>query len=228
MKINTALIMCAGFGKRLYPITQKTPKPLLKIKNLSLLDRCIKLIVELKIKKILINSFHLRDKLRDFVNKHNYDLEIRVIDDGPNILNTGGGILNLMNQSDDQDFLIFNPDTIWDKKYKEEIEQMTDLYFKKRLKSMLMLVSNLLSFDERLKGDFGFEKNLINNNKKDYIYTGCQILNKSILDNVELVNFPIIKIWLDLINQKKLYGFESKLKFYHVTDLNLFKKLQDL
>ena len=57
MKIDTALILGAGFGKRLNPITLHTPKPLLKIKNLTLLDHCINLIEILKIKKILINSF---------------------------------------------------------------------------------------------------------------------------------------------------------------------------
>ena len=59
MKINTALILCAGFGKRLNPITINTPKPLLIIKNLTLLDHCINLIVKLNIKKVLINSFYL-------------------------------------------------------------------------------------------------------------------------------------------------------------------------
>ena len=57
MKINTALILCAGFGKRLNPITLNTPKPLLKINDLTMLDRCIKLIIDLDIKKILINTF---------------------------------------------------------------------------------------------------------------------------------------------------------------------------
>ena len=56
MKINTALILCAGFGKRLNPITIKTPKPLLIIKDLTLLDHCISLIVKLKVKKILSKS----------------------------------------------------------------------------------------------------------------------------------------------------------------------------
>ena len=54
MKINTALILCAGYGKRLNPITLKTPKPLLKIKNATLLDHCINLNVDLNLKKVLI------------------------------------------------------------------------------------------------------------------------------------------------------------------------------
>ena len=66
MKIDTALILCAGYGKRLNPITLETPKPLLKINNLTLLENCIQLIINLKIKKILINTFYLKSKFQDF------------------------------------------------------------------------------------------------------------------------------------------------------------------
>ena len=67
MKINTALILCAGFGKRLNPITIKIPKPLLIVKDLTLLDHCINLIVKLEVKKILINSFYLKEQINEFV-----------------------------------------------------------------------------------------------------------------------------------------------------------------
>jgi len=151
MRINTALILCAGFGKRLNPITLKTPKPLLKIKGATLLDHCINLIVDLNLKKVLINSFHLKEQIHKFVKNHNYNIEIKVIDDGDRILDTGGGVLNLINNSNDEDFLIFNPDTLWKKEYLKEISQMIDIYFNEKLKNILLLVNKDLSFDEKLK-----------------------------------------------------------------------------
>ncbi len=99
MKINTALILSAGFGERLNPITLKTPKPLLKIKNQTLLDHCINLIKNLNVKKILINSFYLKEQINQFVANYDYDIEI--IEDGNNILDTGGGILNLIKNSNE-------------------------------------------------------------------------------------------------------------------------------
>ena len=69
MKINTALILCAGFGKRLNPITLKTPKPLLELNNITVLETCIKLIESLGIKKIIINTFYLRDQISNFLSK---------------------------------------------------------------------------------------------------------------------------------------------------------------
>tara|TARA_Y100000741_G_scaffold172047_1_gene130319 strand:- start:405 stop:1091 length:687 start_codon:yes stop_codon:yes gene_type:complete len=228
MKIHTALILCAGFGKRLNPITVKTPKPLLIIKNLTLLDHCINLIVSLNIKKILINSFYLKEQINEFVKNHNYNIEIKVIEDWKNILDTGGGILNLIDKSDEENFLIFNPDTIWSNDYIIEINQMINLYFNQKLKNILLLVKKDLSFDKSLLGDFGLENNLINKIDKKYIYTGCQILNKAIFKNKKITNFSITKIWVDLIKEKHMNGFESTLKFYHVTNLDIFKKLKDL
>ena len=228
MKINTALILGAGFGKRLNPITLNTPKPLLKIRNLTLLDNCINLIETLNIKKILINTFYLKEQIHEFVKNHNYDLEIKVIDDGDHILDTGGGILNLIDKSDDENFLIFNPDTIWSSDYANEINYMINLYFNKKFKNLLLLVNEGLSFDKNLSSDFGLENNFINKNHKNLIYTGCQILNKSILKNEKISNFSITKIWSELIKNNQLNGFESKLKFYHATNLKVFKKLQDL
>ena len=72
------------------------------------------------------------------------------------------------------------------------------------------------------------KKNKINQKNKNFIYTGCQILNKSIFKSEKNDIFPINKIWFNLIKNKKLNGFESKLNFYHVTNLEIFKKLQDL
>jgi len=71
MQINTALILCAGFGKRLLPLTQSTPKPLLKIGQITLLERTIKLIEKLQIKKIKINTFYLSKEIKKFVDQSN-------------------------------------------------------------------------------------------------------------------------------------------------------------
>ena len=121
MKINTALILCAGFGKRLNPITLKIPKPLLKIRNLTLLEHCIKLIKLVGIKKILINSFYLKEQIYEFFKNHKFEIDIEVIEDGSDILDTGGGILNLISKSNEEEFLIFNPDTVWNRNYLSEI-----------------------------------------------------------------------------------------------------------
>ena len=73
------------------------------------------------------------------------------------------------------------------------------------------------------------ENNLLKKNEKnDYIYIGCQILNKSLFKEYKVSNFSISKIWNDLQKEDKLNGFQSNKKFYHLTNLDVFKKLKDL
>ena len=92
MKIKTALVLCAGFGKRLNPITLKTPTPLIKINNLTLLENTLNLLQKLGIESIKINTFHLGEQINNFVNSHHLKNKIQIISDGNQILDTGGGI----------------------------------------------------------------------------------------------------------------------------------------
>ena len=229
MKINTALILCAGFGKRLNPITLTKPKPLLEIKEVTMLEKSINLIEEMGIKKIFINTFYLKEHISSFIKNKNFNLDIHIVEDGESILDTGGGILNMASKSDEDDLMVFNPDTIWLSQYRDEIIKMEEIYFSKKLENILLLVNKNLSFDQSLAGDFNLSNNLISKKDNlDFIYIGCQILNKKILANQTISKFSILNIWKKLINEKKLYGFESKQKFYHLTDLNIFNKLKDL
>lgn len=228
MKINTALILCAGYGKRLNPITLDVPKPLLKINNVSVLDQCINLINKLGIENILLNTFYLKEQIINYLNNNHSNLNIKVIDDGKEILNTGGGILNMMSHSNDENFLIFNPDTVWNMDYLEEIKNMEKFFFSKNLDNLLLLVNKKLSFDKNLKGDFTLNDNKIYKEVDNhFIYTGCQILNKKLFKSFNIKNFSISKVWDDLIKLEKLNGIESQKNFYHLTNLEVFKKLQD-
>ena len=229
MKISTALILCAGLGKRLNPLTSTIPKPLLELNNVSMLENCINILIKLGIKKVLLNTFHLRDQIFEFIKKKKFPIDIQIIDDGKIILDTGGGILNMINNSLESDFLILNPDTLWKNEYVNEIEKMQSFYFSKKINSVLLIANKILSFDKDLKGDFDFKKNLlIKNDNKNFIYIGCQILNRSLFEKYKIKNFSVAKIWDELLDKNELYGFESFNNFYHLTNLETFKKLQDL
>ena len=229
MMINTALILCAGFGKRLSPLTLEVPKPLLKLREITMLESCINMIIKLEVKKIFINTFHLGEQISEFIKSKNFSIDIQIINDGKIILNTGGGILNMMNYSQDNDFIIFNPDTLWQDNYIDEINLMKNLYYSKKLDNILLLTNKDLSFDKNLKGDFDLKDNLLKkSDKNDLIYIGCQILNKSLFSKFKISSFPISEVWDNLLEKNRLNGFESSNKFYHLTNLEIFKKLKGL
>ncbi len=226
MNIDTALILCAGYGKRLNPLTLKIPKPLLKINNITLLENTIELIKNLEIKKIKINTFYLQEEIKKFIKEKNFEIEIEVISDGDEILDTGGGILNMIKSSNEQDFLVFNPDTIWNLNYLTLINQMKNFYFSKNKETILLVVEKNLSFDKNLKGDFTLSENLLKKNKENnYIFTGCQIINRKVFSSSINKNFSILEIWKSLIKDKKLYGFRSDNEFLHVTNLEVYNNL---
>ena len=228
MKINTALILCAGLGNRLNPLTLRTPKPLLELENISMLERCINLIIKLGIKKILLNTFHLQNQIIKFIKNKKFPIDIQIIEDGEKILDTGGGILNMIKNSNENDFIIFNPDTLWNEDYIIEINKMKDFYFSNNLDNILLLSEKKKSFDKNLRGNFNLKNNLIKKDENnEFIYIGCQILNRNLFKNYKVCNFSISEIWNELLKKNKFNGFESLNKFYHLTNLETFKRLKD-
>ena len=226
MKINTALVLCAGYGKRLNPLTLKNPKPLLKLNDLTLLESTINLVKKLGISDIKLNTFYLKDQIRIFIEQKNFDVKIEIIEDGDKILDTGGGILNMTNSINEEDFLVFNPDTVWSIDYLNCIKEMENFYFSKKIQNILIVVNKDLSFDKNLKGDFDLFDNQLSKKKlNQYIFTGCQIISKELFASIKNKSFSILQIWNDLIKENKLYGYESKNKFYHITDLEIYNNL---
>ena len=225
-KINTAVVLCAGFGKRLSPLTDKIPKPLLKINNITLLENTLNLIKTLGIEKVLLNTFYLKNYIEDFINNKKFDLNIKIIEEKEIILDTGGGTLNLIKNTEENDFISFNPDTFWSKKNSNEILSMESLYLSKSIKNILMVVNKNKSFDKKLKGDFLLNSNkLLKSDQNEYIYTGCQIFNRSIFSGISEKVFSMSNIWNNLEKKNELYGYESKVNFNQVTNIHIYEEL---
>ena len=225
-KIKTALVLCAGYGKRLNPLTLKNPKPLLKLNDLTLLENTVNLIKKLGISDIKLNTFYLKDQIKTFIEKRNFDVNIEIIEDGNEILDTGGGVYKMINSSNEDNFLVFNPDTLWNIDYLHCIKEMENFYFSKKIQNILMVVNKDLSFDKNLIGDFNLYNNQLSKKKlNQYIFTGCQIISKKVFTSIKNKSFSILQIWNSLIEENQLYGYESKNKFYHITDLEIYNKL---
>jgi len=89
-----------------------------------------------------------------------------------------------------------------------------------------LVVEKSKSFDERMKGDFSNENRILSKSgKKNYIFTGCQILNRKIFENYKIRNFAINEIWEKMIFNKELYGYQSEEKFIHLADIEIYQKL---
>ena len=227
--IKKAMILAAGFGKRLNPLTDTCPKPLLKIGNETLLSNTIKFLEKIKIDHVVINVHHLGDQIVNYIKKRKFNLSITIIKEENNILDTGGGVKNVINHFSSEDFLIINPDTIWNTKYINEVNQMYKVFSLNKKNNCTMLVVNKSkSYDKDFKGDFSLKNSLIHRNEKNelkYVYTGIQIINPEVFISLEEGSFSMNRVWNKLIENSELFGLESQNEFFHVSTLDIYNSL---
>jgi len=226
--IKHGMILAAGLGKRMQPLTLKTPKPLLEINNVSLLERAINLLIKSGVKEISINVHHLPEQIEKFIREKKFKVQVNISKEIDALLDTGGGILEATKHFDDNSFYVINPDTLWSDRYIEEVKRLEDSYSKNK-KPTLLLVNKKLSFDGSFKGDFNLTNNQISRDEKnEFIFTGLQIMNRSFLTSENSKVFSMNKIWNDLIANKELYGIESNLKFYHLNTHEMYLKISNI
>ena len=227
--IKKAMILAAGFGKRIHPLTLKSPKPLLKIGDETLLSNTLKFLELFGIKQVVINVHYLGEQIVNYINKNKFNLTISMVKEKDKILDSGGGVLNAIGYFLSDPFLIINPDTIWNSYYLKELKLMEKSFFEnKKNKCFLLVVNKEKSFDQSFKGDFNLKNNLINRKHSDnlkYIYTGLQIIKPKVFSGYDAKVFSINKIWDKLIERNELHGMESNIDFLHVSTLNIYKNL---
>ncbi len=112
MSIKHGMILAAGLGKRMQPLTLKTPKPLLEINNITLLERAINLLINHGVQEISINVHHLPSQIQSFINKKKYQTKITISNEEDLLLDTGGGVLKGTQNFGDNPFFVINPDTV--------------------------------------------------------------------------------------------------------------------
>ena len=225
MSIKYGMILAAGLGKRMQPLTLKTPKPLLEINNISLLERAINLLVSCGVKEISINVHHLSDQIRSFIHQKKFEVKITISNEEDLLLDTGGGVLKGTQNFGKNPFFVINPDTVWSMNYLNEVKNLEAIYFKNK-KPTLLLVNKKLSIDPSFIGDFNLNNEKISkNDENQFIFTGLQIINRSVLIDEKTEVFSMNKIWNKLIKDRNLQGVESNQKFYHLNTFDMYKKI---
>ena len=228
MKIKHGMILTAGLGKRMQPLTNKKPKPLLEIGGSTLLERAINLLINHGVDEISINIHHLGHQIEKFILNLRSQAKITISNEKDELLDTGGGVKKGAKEFKDSPFFVINPDTLWSDKYLEEIQSLEMEYFNYN-KPCLLLVKKELSLDNSFKGDFNLNNSLVSKNQNNlYIYTGLQIIESGYLDFFDKDIFSMNDVWTKLISENNLTGIESNQKFYHLKTIEMFEKISSL
>ena len=194
-----ALILAAGYGMRMENLTKDTPKPLLKIKNKTLISYAIDLIKNMSFDKIYINTHYKHNMLERFISENYPDITISYEE---TILGTGGGIKNIQRN----DTVILNTDNLWDQSFENELKKSIKFFDEnKNFDSVLLINSKNNNFDLEVnnEGLINFPSKLCNTS-----FQGCHIIRKNSLHPYPEI-FNIQDFWKDCSLNEKIYGYET-------------------
>ena len=221
MKISQAVILCGGYGKRLGKITSKTPKPLITVKNLTVLEHIIKNLSRFGINKVLLLC-HYKYILfkKKFHNKTFSKSKIKCINER-NLMGSSGALFNAKNHLE-KNFLLCNGDTFFD----INISDLAFEFFKKKKFAQIALKK---SASKKRYDTFGLKKDgqIVEdiNKKYDLINSGILILSKKILPYLEKKGSLEKEVFKKLIKIKKIFGKKYENNFLDIGVPSSLKKL---
>ncbi len=226
MKNFSLLILCAGFGRRMLDLTVNVPKPLLKIKNKTLLGNTINFFKDIGCNEIFINTHFLHNKIENYISENYKSQSIKIINE-PLILGTGGGVKNAFNYTSKKNICVVNSDILWNTENKLDVLKfVSDLYNIKHCKILLSKDNNFYGLKKNI-GDFDIKDGKVLKRSKEseiIFYSGLQIVSRSIFENTPKI-FSINKVWEKLITEKNLKGSLISSKILHLGDKNSFHNL---
>tara|TARA_Y100000768_G_scaffold376342_1_gene348301 strand:- start:39 stop:737 length:699 start_codon:yes stop_codon:yes gene_type:complete len=228
MTVKCAMILAAGLGTRMRPLTLETPKPLIKVGRKNLLERSLNLLENHGVEQIIINVHHLADQIEKFLLDIKPKAKITISNEKDLLLDTGGGVKEGTKIFGKNPFFVINPDTLWFTSYSSEMQSLEKIYNESK-KPCMLLVNKRLSFDTSFKGDFNLKNKIVSkDNENNFIFTGLQLLDRNPLDTITKKVFSMNEVWDKLISENKLYGYESRQKFYHLNTENIYNKISNL
>jgi len=215
--IDTAMLLAAGFGTRMQPLSDSCPKPLLKLAGISLIDWTLNRLRRDGIKKFVINIHYLPDQMRAHFAAQN---DVTLIHEDP-ILETGGGVKNALNVLGDNPFFVVNTDTIVTNGTEPVIAQMQQAWDGGHMDFLLLLQDRAHAFGYDGKGDFVLtdEDHVARRSKDDfapYVFTGSQILNPKVFKDSPDGAFSLNLLYDKALEKGCLNAVVNQGGWYHI------------
>lgn len=190
------MILAAGRGERLKPLTNKVPKALCEINGIPIIDYHLENLARAGFNKVVINHAYLGWKIRNHINaKKNLPIEIIFSPEPPGGLETGGGIFNALQHFGTQEFTVINADIFTD-------YDLSKLRLPINSLAHLVLVKN----PDKQKGDFGLSNDKFINNENQLTFSGIACYHNKILSNSTIGRYSITPILRHLAYQNKITG----------------------
>jgi MurNAc alpha-1-phosphate uridylyltransferase len=219
-EIKTAMVLAAGLGLRLRPITNKTPKPLVKVAGHTLLDHTLDRLVAAGVERAVVNIHHLADQVERHLGNRK-DLEIIISSETDEVLETGGGVKNALQHLGDEPFYVSNADVLWLNGPTPALGRMAERWNADEMDALLLLHSTVEAYGYTGNGDFNVEPDgklarKLEREVTPYLFTGVQILHPRIFEDTPDGVFSLNVIYDKANEAGRLFGVIHDGEWFHI------------
>jgi N-acetyl-alpha-D-muramate 1-phosphate uridylyltransferase len=219
---HTAMVLAAGLGTRMRPLTNDRPKALVTVNGRALIDHVLDRLVDAGVRRAVVNVHAFADLLEVHVKRRD-DIEIAISDERALLMETGGGVRQARPLLGEAPILVCNIDSVWEEPNGSAIERLAQDFDPQRMSARLMLAAmdQCLGFDGA--GDFFMdERGALSFRdalpQSPWAYMGAQIIDPRIVDGEPLEPFSFTRIWRRLAKEGRLFGAPLGGFWMHVGD----------
>jgi MurNAc alpha-1-phosphate uridylyltransferase len=209
--INSAMVMAAGLGTRMRPLTNHRPKPLVQVAGKPLIDHSLDKLREAGVNHIVVNVHYLPDMVRTHLAANASDLDISISDESGLLLETGGGLVKASPLLPQDPFFCINSDNIWREYEGNALLDLAKMWDGETMDGLLLIVPHANAFNHKGAGDFFLEndgrlKRRGEQQAAPFIYTGIQLISHRLLRDAPTGPFSTNILWNRAISEKRLFG----------------------
>jgi N-acetyl-alpha-D-muramate 1-phosphate uridylyltransferase len=208
---GTAMIMAAGLGKRMRPLTATKPKPLIEVNGKALLDHVIEKLRIAGVRKVVVNVHYLAEALEAHLTSRDHGLEIVISDERDLLLETGGGLVKAEPLIDSDPFLALNSDNLWIDGPADTLKLLASQWDDEKMDALLLLVPQARALNHKGMGDFHMDREgRIRRRERShvapFVFTGIQIVSKRLLRDSPDGPFSTNILWDRAIEEGRCFG----------------------
>jgi len=208
---RTAMVLAAGLGKRMRPLTASRPKPLIEVAGAPLLDHVLERLRAAGVETAVVNVHYLADAVEAHVAKNSHGLKIRISDERGLLLETGGGMVKAERLIDADPFLVVNSDNLWVDGPADTLKLLASHWDEGKMDALLLLVPHARAANHHGRGDFHMDKagRLRRRDRSrvaPFVYTGVQIVSKRLLRGAPEGPFSTNVLWDRAIEEGRCFG----------------------
>jgi MurNAc alpha-1-phosphate uridylyltransferase len=218
--ITTAMVLAAGLGKRMRPVTDTIPKPLVKIGGRTMLDRALDRLAEAGIETAVVNVHHLPELIEKHLEGRTTP-RVVISDERGELLETGGGIAKALPLLGNAPFLVLNSDSLWIEGPQSNLVRMIRSWKPREMDILLLLAASATSFGYDGFGDFAMDANGRLRRRRErevtpFVYAGVAIIKPELFAGASAGAFSLNRLFDRAIEAGRLFGLRLDGQWLHV------------